>query len=108
MINKSKLFEWYTAQEYRFNIGQSKIIQFKHIIQLYAIADIYLITKFGLNLAIHFLIMVAVFTAFAFWIIGYIWDKAGLIHYQVEFMNKRDPAIKQIRKKLKLKEEVVK
>lgn len=107
MINKTKLFEWYVAQEARFNTGQGKVIQFKHAFQLYLLADVYLVVKFDINIALYFLIFASVGFILLFWLMGFVWDKLGLFHYQAEFGNKRNPAIKQIRKKLNLKEKVV-
>ena len=73
--------------------------------QLYVFAEVYfkLILTESKVTSLMIVIGVALYVILM-WFIGFLHDKAGIYDIEHEWSNKRDPFVKQMRKKYKLKE----
>jgi hypothetical protein len=56
----------------------------------------------GYNIPTWLIVTIGMIVLVCFWIFGYVWDKAHMIHYSAEFNNLRDPFAIQVRDALKI------
>ena len=70
---------------------------FRHLAIIVPVVDLWLGSK-GIKIKMEYLALVVVSGFVLMWVIGILWDKAHMNHYEAEFSNQRNPlALKTLR-----------
>ena len=101
---KYQIADFIVVQKARWGKGQGEFGILKGFLEMFLLIQIYFATKTNYQPSISLLVLVLILLNIFYWIIGWLWDIAGLYIVENEYGNKRNHLLIELRKKFNLKD----